>query len=116
MSQADSEQMVAYLQHYVGRYGLQYARDQLLGVGHDPALIDRAIAEYHRRLAERPAPASPPELPPQEPALPAPRFDPPAKPEEKSLGDTLLLVGCGIVLGILALIPLLGGLCFYVLD
>ena len=116
MSEADCERMVAYLERCLGRYGLQPVRDQLLREGHDSSLIDRAVAEYDRRLAEGPAPERPPEPPPQEAVLPAPRFDPPAKPEEKSLGDTLLLVACGMVLGILALILLLGGLCFYILD
>ena len=55
MSEADFERMVAYLQDNVGPYSLQSLGDQLLREGQDPALVNRAIAEYDRRLAAGPA-------------------------------------------------------------
>lgn len=56
MSEAELERVVAYLQENVGPHSLQSVWDQLLREGHDPALINRAIAEYDRRAAAGPAP------------------------------------------------------------
>ncbi|HEY2293118.1 MAG TPA: hypothetical protein VGM86_20630 [Thermoanaerobaculia bacterium] len=54
------ERLVAYLQENVGRYSLQSVRDALLRQGHDPALVNAAIAEYDRRQHAAAAPAPPP--------------------------------------------------------
>lgn len=124
MSEAEFERMVAYLERYVGRYGLQPVWDQLLREGHDPALINRAIAEYDRRLTEGPAPIASSQSSQEiakEAARPALSFDPPPPPQG-SLAARLFALAGGMVLGTLivalflvALIVLaLGGVCYYI--
>jgi hypothetical protein len=63
MSEAELERMVAYLQENVGLHSLQSVWDQLLREGHDPALVNRAIAEYDRRSAAGPASSPAPRRP-----------------------------------------------------
>lgn len=59
------ERLVAYLEQNVERYGREPLRDALRRQGHDPALIDEALAEHDRRsrlrviLASSPDPAAP---------------------------------------------------------
>lgn len=117
MSEEKLERMVAYLQKYVGRYSLQSVWDQLLREGHDPALINRAIAEYDRRLAEGPAPVTSSQEASEEASMSDPRPGPSSRPKS-SIGARLLQVTGGVVLGILILVALIvlavGGVCVYI--
>lgn len=97
MSDDELEWLVAYLQKNAGRFSLQSLWDQMLRDGYDPALVNRAIAEYDRRPAV------------SESAPPVP---------QASTGSKVAGFGCGIVLGILIIVALIilavGGLCVLV--
>ncbi len=108
MTDPSLDPIFAYLREHSGRYSLSALREHLLQTGHDPAMVDRAIAIYQQE--------NPPALPAPVPVWPKALMvlavnaalmavvakvlvSGASNDTVSSTGFLLLMIGCGELLG-----------------